>query len=277
MGISDRIVRIAIENGATLAGIANMEALKISASHMIYNKIMDNARINPVKDVKGLPDNEFITDDEFFQDKKLFTWPDSVRAVLVIGLAHPEDNLKLDWWDGRGTLGNRILIDIIKRTSQQIEGNLKVKTRKLHYYVEKGGIFLKDAAVLAGFGCIGKNNMLITPSIGPRIRLRALFIETEIDSTGPIEFDPCADCKNLCRRVCPENAMDSKTSIFESIESFKSLPGRDGTYNKELCNVRMEKDVTERSKHKYGKHPVIKFCRKCEFICPVGKVKRQAV
>lgn len=278
MEIRDWIISTAIENGATLAGIASMEALKVSASHMIYKKMVDYTGINPVKDVEGLPDNEFITDDVAYQDKELFTWPDSVKSVLVIGLSHPEDDPKLDWWDGRGTLGNRILVDIIKRTSQQIEDNLKIKTRKLHYYVEKGGIFLKDAAVLAGFGCIGKNNMLITPSNGPRIRLRSLFLDAEIDSTvqpaGPIEFDPCADCKNLCRRVCPEKAMDEKASIFKSIEFSESLPGRDGTYNKELCNIRMEKDVTESSKNNHGKQPIIKFCRKCEFVCPVGKAGR---
>ncbi len=274
MEMRDWIIRTAIENGATLAGITRMEALKVSASHMIYNKMVDYGTMNPVKDDEELPDNEFIIDDVALQDNKLFTWPDSVRTVLVIGLSHPEDDPKLDWWDGRGTLGNRILIDIIKRTSQQIEDNLKIKTRKLHYYVEKGGIFLKDAAVLAGFGCIGKNNMIITPSNGPRIRLRALFLDAEIHSTGPIEFDPCADCKNLCRSVCPENAMGEKASIFKSIEFSESLPGRDGTYNRELCNIRMEKDVTQSSKNNYGKQPTIKFCRKCEFVCPAGKAGR---
>ncbi|HDR16280.1 MAG TPA: epoxyqueuosine reductase [Desulfobacteraceae bacterium] len=258
MGIGKRIIETAMENGATLAGIASMEAVRVSASHRIYNKMGDYAGVGTVKD-GALPGNQ------------LFNWPDSVRSVLVIGLSHPEDKPELDWWDGRGTPGNRILIDIIKRTSQQIENSLEVKTTKLHYYVEKGGVFLKDAAVLAGFGCIGKNNMLITPSFGPRIRLRALFLDAELHPTGPIDFDPCADCKVYCRRVCPENAMDEKAAIFKSIEFSDGLPGRDGSYNRDLCNVRMEKDVAESSKNNRGKQPITKYCRKCEFICPVGK------
>ena len=258
MAPGNRIIETALENGATLAGIASMDAVKVSASHTIYTKMGDYAGIGTVKD-GALPDNQ------------LFTWPDSVRSVLVIGLSHPEDKPELDWWDGRGTPGNRILIDIIKRTSQQIENRLKIKTRKLHYYVEKGGIFLKDAAVLAGLGCIGKNNLLITPSNGPRIRLRALFLDAEIRQTGPIAFDPCADCKVYCRSVCPENAMDEKAAIFKSIEFSDRLPGRDGAYNRELCNVRMEKDVTESPKNSYGTQPAIKYCRKCEFVCPAGK------
>jgi len=259
MSIGKRIIETAMENGATLAGIASMEAIKMSAWHTIYTKMGDYAGIGTVKDDNALPDNQ------------LFTWPDSVSSVLVIGLSHPKDKPELDWWDGRGTPGNAILIDIIKRTSRQIENSLKIKTRKLHYYVEKGGVFLKDAAVLAGFGCIGKNNMLITPSHGPRIRLRALFLHAEIHPTGLIGFDPCADCKVHCRRVCPENAMNEKSPIFKSIDFSEHLPGRNGRYNRELCNIRMEKDVTESSKNNYGKQATIKYCRKCEFVCPAGK------
>lgn len=259
MATGKRVIETAMKNGATLAGIASMEAIKASASHTIYTKMGNYAGVGTVKESDAI------------KDIQLFNWPDSVKSVLVIGLSHPENKPELDWWDGRGTPGNRILIDIIKRTSQQIENNLKVKTRKLHYYVEKGGIFLKDAAVLAGFGCIGKNNMLITPSNGPRIRLRALFIDAEIHPTGPIAFDPCAECKVYCRRVCPENAMDEKAAIFTSIEFSERLPGRDGAYNRELCNVRMEKDVAERSKNNYSKETTIKYCRKCEFVCPAGK------
>lgn len=259
MDIGKRIIETAMKNGATLAGIASMEAITVSASHTIYHKMGDYAGIGTDKD------------DDALRNNHLFNWPDSVKSVLVVGLSHPEDKPELDWWDGRGTPGNRILIDIIKRTSQQIENNLKVKTRKLHYYVEKGGIFLKDAAVLAGFGCIGKNNMLITPSYGPRIRMRALFIDAEIPPTGPVTFDPCTDCKVFCRRVCPENAMADKAPIFKSIEFSERLPARDGCYNRKLCNLRMEKDVTESSKNNFDKQPAITYCRKCEFICPAGK------
>lgn len=251
-------------NGATLAGIASMESVRASASHTIYNKMGDYAGIGTVQD-------------DIHRDIRLFDWPDAARSVLVIGLSHPEDNPELDWWDGRGTPGNRILIDIINRTSRKIESELNVRTRKLHYYVEKGGIFLKDAAVLAGLGCIGKNNMLITPSCGPRIRLRALFIDAEILPTGPIDFDPCAACKVFCRSVCPENAMAEKAPVFKSIEFSENLPARDGAYSRKLCNIRMEKDVIESSQKGYGDQPGIKYCRKCEFICPAGKKREGSI
>ena len=259
MEIGKAIIEIAMENGATIVGIAGMDAVRVSPSHIIYNKMGDYGGVGTVKD------------DAALSDSPLFNWPDSVKSVLVIGLSHPADKPELDWWDGKGTPGNRILMDIIKQTSQQIERNLSVKTRKIRYYVEKGGIFLKDAAVLAGLGCIGKNNMLLTPSHGPRVRLRALLFDAEIPPTGPIDFDPCADCNVFCRKVCPEKAMDEKAPIFTSIGFNERLPARDGVYNRELCNIRMEKDVAESSENNSGRQPVIKYCRKCEFVCPVGK------
>ncbi len=258
MPVAERIIEIAIKTGATLAGIASMEAIKVSASHTMYNKMGNYSGVGTVKD-------------DVLRGIQLFKWPDAVKSVLVIGLSHSKDQPELDWWDGRGTPGNRRLINIIKRTSHQVEDRLKIQTQKLHYYVEKGGIFLKDAAVLAGFGCIGKNNMLVTPLYGPRIRLRALFLNSEIRPTGPINFDPCLACNVHCRKICPENAMNEKVSNFKSIEFSECLPGRDGAYSRELCNVRMEKDVTESYKNDDGKQPIIKYCRKCEFVCPVGK------
>jgi epoxyqueuosine reductase len=254
-----RIIEIAIEKGAALAGIASVEALRSSASHLIYSQMGDYAGTGTVRDDDSLSYNQ------------LFNWPDTAKSILVIGLPHPEDQPELDWWDGRGTPGNRLLIDIINLTRDQIEDELSVGTRPLHYYVEKGGIFLKDAAVLAGFGCIGKNNMLVTPAYGPRIRLRALFLEAEIDPTGPFAFDPCADCKVYCRMVCPENAMNAKAPVFDAIDASLDLPARDGTYDRDVCNIQMEKDILESRKNSMDESMPIKYCRKCEFVCPAGK------
>jgi len=256
--IGKQIIEIAINNGANLAGIANVKTLRTSSSHLIYTQLDNYSGVGTIKDYDTHTENQ------------LFNWPETARSLLVIGLSHPRHLPKLDWWDGNGTPGNRLLIDIIRHTQEQIERNLKINTQKLHYYVEKGGVFLKDAAVLAGLGCIGKNNMLVTGDYGPRVRLRALFIDAEIDPTGPIEFDPCSDCKVPCRRVCPERAMVEKVIAFESIKDSLELPARDGVYDRKLCNIRMEKDIYESNEYAGG-HAPIKYCRKCEFVCPAGK------
>jgi len=83
MVMGKRIIETAMENGATLAGIASVKAIKVSASHTIYTKMGDYAGIGTVKD-DALPGNQ------------LFAWPDSVKSVLVIGLSHPKDKPELD-------------------------------------------------------------------------------------------------------------------------------------------------------------------------------------
>ncbi len=256
--IEQRIIDTATENGATIAGIADVRALRASPSHVIYTQMGDYSGVGTTKK-DALPVHQ------------LFNWPDSARSALVVGLPHPKDRPELDWWDGKGTPGNRMLIDLIGKIRRRIEADLNISTRKLHYYVEKGGVFLKDAAVLAGLGCIGRNNLLITPEYGPRIRLRALFLDAALAPTGPIEFNPCADCRVNCRKVCPEHAMDKKAAVFESFNDFPDLPARDGAYDRKICNIQMEKDIAESQKNASGGPGPTKYCRRCEFVCPVGK------
>ena len=95
--------------------------------------------------------------------------------------------------------------------------NLNLIPHLLPYHVGKGGIFLKDAAVLSGLSIIGMNNLLITPEFGPRVRLRALCLDVEVEPTGPVDFAPCETCDMPCRQACPE-------------ESFKN-----GAYKRVLC------------------------------------------
>jgi len=77
-----------------------------------------------------------------------------------------------------------------------------VPTWPLPYHIENGGIYLKDAAVLAGLGTIGRNNLLITPEFGPRVRLRALLAGVDLPPTGPAGFDPCEGCPAPCLTDC---------------------------------------------------------------------------
>jgi epoxyqueuosine reductase len=76
------------------------------------------------------------------------------------------------------------------------------------YYIHKGGIFLKDSAVCAGLGVIGKNNLLITPEYGPRVRLRALFVNVQLDSTYiHNDFKPCENCECPAEKLVPRKLL----------------------------------------------------------------------
>lgn len=179
--------------------------------------------------------------------------------MLVLALVHDEAEPELDWWDGkRGTPGNRRLESIANNLRQWLKEDLSSDAHLLPYHVEKGGIFLKDAAVLAGLGTIGMNNLLITPEFGPRVRLRALLLDAELAPAGRLDFAPCAGCHMPCRSACPQ-------------EAFK-----DGTYSRALCNEQMKRDeanavVVGEGQKKDLPSKYIKYCRACELACPVGK------
>ena len=271
--------------GAAIAGIADIESFKASPSHRIYPKIGGNLEVH-WQDAK-----DDVKSDEV-------AWPADAVSAVVIGVAHHPDEPELDWWDGKGTPGNRILIRINKKLSEWIEDTFSIKTYKLPYFVEKGGIFLKDAAVTAGLGCIGKNNLVITPGYGPRIRFRALLLDRKAEATGPLEFNPCEGCEQPCRKACPikafQNTVYSADALGQSI-----LPGINGTYDRVTCNVKMEKDIEEavmaipegveeqqevrqaidefeeafKVQPKSNREPYfcVKYCRECELSCPVAK------
>ncbi len=126
--LTDRIVEKAKSFGAAIVGVASVESLKGSPSHRIYPKIGMNLNVH-------------------WQDAKVdanpdeVTWPADAVSVVVIGVEHNPDNPELDWWDGKGTPGNRILIRINNKLSEWIENTFSVKTYKLPYFVSKGGIF----------------------------------------------------------------------------------------------------------------------------------------
>lgn len=261
--ISGKIIEKAKGFGACLVGITNVEALKESPSHFIHGKL------NEYKGVIGTKQTDKI------QSKEV-TWPENMKSVIVTAVEHPEEKPELDWWKdgyGEGAAGNRILMSINAKLSEWLEEK-GIRTNKLPYYIEHGGIFLKDAAVMAGLGCLGKNNMLVTPEFGPKVRLRAMLVDEALPCTDPIDFDPCKDCSMPCRQACPKEAFRSK--IYSGKEfGLEKLPARTGVYSRHLCNVQMELDVDNGEKIQIegqdepGK--LVRFCRMCEFTCPIGK------
>ncbi|MDT8377645.1 MAG: epoxyqueuosine reductase [Desulfotignum sp.] len=261
--VSSAILQKAKDLGASLVGIARVEDL-ISAPSFTFAPKMPHAGegIGTRKSESGLKPGEVA-------------WPDNARSMVVIAVLHPEDEPEMDWWFGRkDPPGNRVLANICRELCPWIEERFGIQTVHLPYHVEKGGTYLKDAAVMAGLGCIGKNNILVTPEYGPRVRLRAVTVDADLFATGPRQFDPCRDCMEFCRRVCPQKAFDKRQYTVEAYGQ-PILPGRDGHYSRPICNVQMEQDndMATEQPVKGVDNPVkiIKYCRRCELACPVGK------
>lgn len=217
--LSQEVALKATSFGASLAGIADTDALRASASH----------RSQRVR------------------------WPPDARSAIVLALAHPPQQMPLDCWDGRpgGTPGNRRLIRCATALVRWLKQRHGIDARTMPYQIGEGGVFLKDAAVMAGLGVMGRNNLVVTPDFGPRVRVRVILATVPLAPTGPLAgFTPCDGCPGFCRSACPQDAF------------------RSGVYDQHCCLCQMWRDE---SGAKSNESDGISYCRVCELACPVGK------
>jgi epoxyqueuosine reductase len=169
-------------------------------------------------------------------------------TYIILGLHHDPEHPDLDLWEeGRGTPGDRILAGIGRRLGLWLQENYGARTEVIPYQIQDGGIYLKDAACLAGIGRMGRNNLVLVPGYGPRIRFRAVW--TDLTTTAPDlpltgGYDiPCVDCAGPCISACP-------------MEAFAT-----GRYSRDRCMARMDADKTSGRER-------IDHCRACELACP---------
>ena len=190
--------------------------------------------------------------------------PENLKSVLVLALAHPQSDPEMDWWDTETGLspGTQSLIEVTQKLKPWLQETYNMQTRSPGYIEDVGpNIFAKEVAVRAGLGTIGRNNLLVTPQFGSRVRLATILLDIELPPTGPIDFDPCATCDMRCRRACPQRAFES------------------GSYTRASCKIQIQRsneDTVTLETAKYGATPrtVIKYCRNCELACPVGNETR---
>jgi len=246
--IDQIIVEKAKELGASLAGIAKIEDLKASPSYEIYSN-------KPFYE-------EYDRSSSDFHEFKGVKWREEHKSVLVWALSHPISEPVLDWWSLKVkgfTPGNGVMRMQSRKLRIWMEEELGIKAYSLPYQIEYGGAFLKDSAHLAGLGVIGKNNLLVTPEFGTRVRLRGIFIEAELKPTGPSGFDPCTGCDKPCHRACP-------------IDVFRS-----GSFARSICKLENDKRYANEELLDGSimgiEEPsmVMKPCRHCELACPVAQ------
>jgi epoxyqueuosine reductase len=241
------------------------------SSDELRQQIMDRAKaegaslvgIVRIADLKTAPSYATYDENPFYPEYKGVEWKDEFKTMLVWGLAHPASEPVLDWWSLKipaFTPGNFELRAQSKRLRGWMTDELGMGALSLPYQIEYGGAFLKDAAVLAGLGVFGRDNLLITQEFGPRIRLRGIFMEADLEPTPRLDdFDPCATCSKPCQRVCPRTAF------------------RSGGYERKLCKQEQDQldvdfevldgaimGLDEQSE-------VTKYCRACELACPIGQ------
>lgn len=236
--IEKNIVEKAKKLGASLAGIASIADLKASPSYAVYDK------------------------KPFYQEYTGVKWNAAHKSILVWALHHPESEPVLDWWSMKVpgfTPGNGVMRLQSRRLRIWLGEELGINALSLPYQIEYGGAFLKDSAHLAGLGVIGQNNLLVTPQLGTRVRLRGIFMEAELEPTGPLGFNPCAGCDRPCHRACPQDAFQSGS--FERPRCKKENDKREAEaqiIDGSIMGIDEPSQVT-------------KPCRCCELACPVAR------
>jgi epoxyqueuosine reductase len=108
----------------------------------------------------------------------------------------------------------------------------------------------RHAALLAGLGNFGTNNMLLTPEFGPRVRFASILTSAEIAPDPVLEKPLCIRCQR-CVKACPVHALNGDDYPL-------------GLTDKKTCATRSEA-LLKRS---------ISPCGICIKVCPVGKDRK---
>ena len=185
--------------------------------------------------------------DRFSKDHRPDSYLSSSKTVIIIGF-HLFD-INLDAWNRDEEKGksSHFADLILVNQCHRLKNFLAKKGFNSKIIPYEPGLYLKDAAALAGIGPIGRNNLLITETYGSQVRLRSLVTEAELSFGTPIHDSKyCGNC-NICVDSCPAGALEG------------------GKYNKELCRKYCLENL------KYLSENTVIWCNKCIESCPVGK------
>ena len=111
----------------------------------------------------------------------------------------------------------------------------------------------KYAAVNAGLGWIGKNDVLITEKYGPRVRLSAVLLDYPFETGRKITESRCGSC-NRCVDICPHKALKGLNWDIHAL--------RNDIIDYHLCNQKRSAYIE--------KHGRKNACGLCKVVCPFG-------
>ena len=86
---------------------------------------------------------------------------------------------------------------------------------------QQGHISHKHIAVLAGLGWLGRNNLLINPKYGARLRLISILTDMPLKIDEPVP-NGCGSCR-ACISVCPAKAIKEDQKDFDHMACFEKL------------------------------------------------------
>jgi epoxyqueuosine reductase len=108
----------------------------------------------------------------------------------------------------------------------------------------------KTAATQAGLGWIGKTALVVSPELGPKLRLATVFTDLELPAGVPVTNGRCGSCLR-CVEACP-------------VQAGRDVQWQAGMAREELYDER----ACER--HLDGNEELDGICGICVAVCPFG-------
>lgn len=230
VNLTREVKQLALQSGADLVGIVSVEVYDSAPKVWAPWKIQDYS-------------------------KRTVELLSEARSIIVLGYHIWDDMLELA---------------VRKGEDWVYPGYFQLETvaQTLGWFLEKRGfkavsaqgLSYKRLAQLAGFGCYGKNTLIINPVYGPWIRLAAVLTDAELLADEPFNRDLCNGCEE-CIKACPVKALTPyKIDVSKCLVNARLL-NRRGAEDDEVFRL-YEPSFTENSHL---------MCTECQKACKYGR------
>ena len=176
--------------GASVAGVADIGPMKESPSHLIAPNIGMDPTVGAGSTClrRSSPPRS--------PGRPMRSPPSSLGSSTLLVGRSPTVRRQ------RGRPGIRILIRIVKAPNGSRNTDASTPTTR-PTSSRRWGLPERTRPCSPASGCIGKNNIVVTPEYGRRIRRRALLLDRTAKPTGLLDSDPCAAARSPAARPVP--------------------------------------------------------------------------
>jgi epoxyqueuosine reductase len=121
----------------------------------------------------------------------------------------------------------------------------------------------RHAALLAGLGTFGVNNMVLTPKYGPRVRFGSVLTAADLPADPLLDEELCTGCMH-CVRMCPSGALGGE-EYPAGVTDAKACASYSAELNRRFvspCGVCIKVCPVGEDRRKYGREDVSIYGKK---------------